>query len=190
MALSRSLLAAAAALAVLPATAATTPPGCDARLAASFVVVPGSAGAGSITYHVRLTNHDAPCRISGRPGLRLLDGHGHPLPTHVVPDHIGTGTAALITIRRGHSAVANARFSPDIPGPGEGNPCEKTAHRIKVALPSPAHGTVVGPVRPPTAVCEHGRMVLGLLHGGWGCRSTHRDELCSVCEHKSSRRLA
>jgi hypothetical protein len=166
MAPSRVLWAAAAALAVLPATAATTPAGCGARLAASFVAVPGSAGAGSITYHVKLTNHDAPCRVSGRPGLRLLDAHGDKLPTHVVPDHVGTGTAALITIRRGHSAVADARFSPDIPGPNEGNPCEKTARMIRVTLPSPAHGTVTGPVKPATAVCEHGRIVLGLLHGG------------------------
>jgi hypothetical protein len=166
MLIRRALLVAVVAVAALPAAATTAPAGCGDTLAASFVVVPGSAGAGSISYHVKLTNHHAPCTVSGRPGLRLLDVHGDPLPTRVVPDHIGTGTAALVTIHHGRSAIATARFSPDIPGSGEGNPCEKKAYEVRVRLPSPAHGYVTGPVKPPTPVCEHGRIVLGLLHGG------------------------
>ena len=164
----RSLIAVSAVvlLAAIPASAGITP-GCKAwQLTASFKEIPGSAGAGSISYAVRLRNHGGACRISGRPGLVLLGKHGRPLPTQTVPDHPGTGTAALITIGKNHVARADARFSPDIPGPDEGNPCEPTAYTIRVMLLSPASGTVRGPIHPPTAVCEHGRLVLGLLHRG------------------------
>lgn len=168
--MTRFLTCAAVLAAVLvQATAgpASTAPGCTARqIHASFDYVPGSAAAGHVTYIVKLVNRGTPCTISGRPGLRLYDGRGRPLPTHAFPDHPGTGTAVLVTIRTGHSARANARFSPDVPGPGEGNPCERAAVHVHVTLPSPAQGAVIGPVKPRTPVCEHGRIVLGLLHGG------------------------
>ena len=164
----RSLIAVAAVVlvAAIPAAAGTAP-GCKAwQLSALFREIPGSAGAGSISYAVRLRNHAGACTISGRPGLVLLGRHGRPLPTQTVPDHPGTGTAVLVTIRKHHVARADARFSPDIAGPDEGNPCEPTAYTIRVTLPSPASGTVRGPIHPATAVCQRGRLVLGLLHGG------------------------
>jgi len=131
-----------------------------------MAVIHGSAGAGHISYAVSLVNQGShACTVSGRPGLALLDGDHNPLPTHVVADHPGTGTAALITIAHEHRAISVAHFSPDIPGEGEGTPCEKKAHYIRVTVPSPGHGTLVGPVLPATPVCEHGRIVLGLLHG-------------------------
>lgn len=151
---------------VLPAASGATA-GCTApQLHGRFALLQGSAGAGSVSYVLRLKNVGAAaCTISGRPALQLLDAHGRRLPTHIVPDRRGTGTAVLVTVRPGHRAVVTARFSPDIPGTGEGNPCEPTAHAVRVTLPSPAHGTLVAPVAPATPVCEHGRLVLGLLHG-------------------------
>ena len=73
-----------------------------AGLRAAFRVVQGSAGAGSITYTVRLTNRGArACAVSGRPGLRLL----------------GAGGAALPDARRSPWPVS-ARTSP-----GAASPC-------------------------------------------------------------------
>ena len=150
--------------------AGATPAGCSAaHLTARMAVIHGSAGAGGISYAVSLVNQGShACPVSGRPGLQLLDHDQHALPTHVVADHPGTGTAALITIGHEHRAIAVARFSPDIPGEGEGNPCEKKAWFVRVTVPSPGHGTLVGHVLPATPVCEHGRIVLGLLHAGSG----------------------
>jgi hypothetical protein len=136
-------------------------------LRAAFRVVAGSAGAGGITYTVRLTNRGAhACAVSGRPGLRLLDARGAALPTAVAPDRPGTGAAALIVLRHGRTAIALARFSPDIPGRGEPvrGRCEPVARRVRVSLASPGSGSLTGAVSPPTSVCEHGRISEGLLH--------------------------
>ena len=66
----------------------------------------------------------------------------------------------LVTLAPGRSAAATLRFSPDVPGPGESTsgPCEQTAHTVRVTLASPGHGSLSGPISPPTAVCEHGSM--------------------------------
>jgi hypothetical protein len=135
-------------------------------LRAAFRVVVGSPGAGSISYTVRLTNRGAhTCTVSGRPGLRLLDRRGRPLPTSVVPDHPSTGTAALIRLRPKRTAIALARFGR-IAGSGEpqNGPCEPTAYRVRVTLAAPGSGSVVGPVSPPTPICQRGRITEGLLH--------------------------
>jgi hypothetical protein len=166
---SRATLAAAGvAMLAAPAGSDALSGACTpSRLTAAMTVVRGSAGAGQISYNVRLKNHSSgACTVSGRPVLRLLDAHGHGLPTKVVPDRPGTGTAALIRLAHGASAVALARFSPDVPGQGESGsgPCEKTAYSVRITLASPGHGSLVGKVRPATPVCEHGRIVLGLLH--------------------------
>ncbi|MEA2156534.1 MAG: hypothetical protein QOE11_2674 [Solirubrobacteraceae bacterium] len=170
---SRTLRAAALGLLVAMSGAgavagATQPAPCSAGgLRAAFRVVAGSAGAGSITYTVRLTNRRArACVVSGRPGLRLLGAHGAALPTAVAPDRPGTGAAALIAVGHGRTAIALARFSPDIPGRGEPakGRCEHVAHRVRVSLASPGSGSLTGAVSPPTPVCDHGRIAEGLLH--------------------------
>ena len=157
-----------AAVAAAPAAAPSAVVPCrPVDLRAAFRVVTGSAGAGSISYAVRLTNRGArACVVSGRPGLRLLGRDGARLPTAVVADRPGTGAAALIRIAPARTAIALARLSPDIPGTGEPTRgrCEPTAYRLRVSLASPGTGTVAGPVRPPTPVCEHGRIAEGLLH--------------------------
>ena len=74
------------------------------------------------------------------------------------------GTAVRVVLRPGAAAVATARFSPDVPGTGEptDRQCEPTAVRARVVAP-PGTGTTVVPLRPPTPVCEHGRLQLSLL---------------------------
>ena len=137
-------------------------------LSGSFSAVPGSAGAGSISYTLRLRNRSLhECFVSGLPGLQLLGRAGRPLPTHVRAAHPGQLTAVRVLLRPGSFAAATARFSPDVPGPGEpvDRPCEQAAYRVRIT-PPPGGGTLVVPVRPPTAVCEHGQMTLSAVVAG------------------------
>jgi hypothetical protein len=120
-----------------------------AGLHGSFSVVPGSAGAGNIVYALRLRNEGAtPCSV---PTPRLLGKSGAPLPTHV--------SWRSTVIRPGGHATATARFSPDVPGVGEqvSGPCEPVAHSLRL-------GPAVVPIRPPTRVCEHGRLSFRPFH--------------------------
>ena len=161
-------VAAAGAVAVFAASgAASGAPGACApsSLAAKMTVIRGSAGAGNIEYRVLLRNTgSSACSVSGHPVLRLLGAKGAPLPTHVTPVPPGV-TAALIGLAPGHSASATLRFSPDVPGTGEQSigQCEPTAHRVRITLASPGHGTLSAPILPPTPVCEHGGMTETLL---------------------------
>ncbi len=144
-------------------TAPTAPPCSGRDLGGSFKVVRGSAGAGQITYALRLTNTSpAACWVSGIPQLRLLGAKGGPLPTTVSAAQPGQATAAKIVLRPGRSARADARFSPDVPGPGEQQigRCEPTARRLRVTV---GGGSLTVPVSPPTPVCEHGALRMSLL---------------------------
>jgi hypothetical protein len=130
------------------------------QLAGSFAAVPGSAGAGNISYALRLRNTStASCSVTGLPQGRLLGQHGGALPTQIRAAFPGALSAVLVTLRPGQSARATARFSPDVPGVGEQAPgtCEPTAHRLRVA--ARGGGTTTVKVLPPTAVCEHGRLL-------------------------------
>jgi hypothetical protein len=138
-------------------------------LAATFSVVPGSAGAGNIVYLLRVRNHSgASCFVSGPPRLVLLGRHGRPLPTRPHPWNPGALTAVRVVLRPGGWASASARFSPDVPGPGEpvsGRNCELPAAHVRVT-PLPGGGTTLAPVLPPTPVCEHGGMELSVFAAG------------------------
>ena len=172
MATRLQLAVAAAALAALllagGGPAAPVSPCTGAMLGGTFSTIYGSAGAGSISYALRLRNrsHQA-CFVSGLAGLRLLDRAGRPLPTHVEPAFRQGLTAVRVVLAPGRAAKATARFSPDVPGPGEQGtgPCERTAYRIRVT-PPPGGGTLIAPVTPPTPVCEHGAIVLSALSRG------------------------
>lgn len=146
-------------------TVTTTQPAPEAAactgddLSGSFDVQVGSAGAGQITYTLRLTNSSAAtCFVSGFPELQLLDAQGAALPTHAAPE---PGAAALrVRLQPGASTSFDARFSPDIPGTGEqqSGTCEATASTVRV---TPAGGgTLDAPIAPPTPVCEHGAIRL------------------------------
>jgi hypothetical protein len=164
-------LALAAALAAAAATAAHAAPATSlpcrgADLAGTFTHIPNSEGAGQTSYRLRLRNTSTrACFVSGIPSLRLLGRRGRALPTHVRPARPGIATAVRVDLAPGAAATATARFSPDVPGPGEptaGRSCERPAYRVRVT-PPPGGGTLLAPVRPPTPVCEHGSMELSLL---------------------------
>ena len=146
-----------------PAPAAT--PACTgSSLAGTFAGIPGSAGAGNISYRLTATNtSNAACFVSGLPQLQLLDAQGGALPTSVTAAQPGRATAAKIVLQPSASATSDARFSPDVPGVGEGQagqPCEPVAHQLQVT--ATGGGTFVVPITPPTSVCEHGSLRLTL----------------------------
>jgi hypothetical protein len=134
----------------------------------SFTAVPGSAGAGNIVYVLTLQNvSQVSCTLTGLPKVRLVDRRHKPLPTHATAAHPGQLTAILVHVAPGSWASASARFSPDVPGPGEpvaGMGCERPATALRVM--APAGGTVLVPMRPVTPVCEHGGMSFSAyVHG-------------------------
>jgi hypothetical protein len=142
-------------------------PACGgAQLSGTFAVIPGSAGAGNIVYSLRLRLRSGrTCFVSGVPRLRLLDRLRRPLPTKVTPAFRPGLTAVRVPLRLGQAAKASARFSPDVPGPGEPvtrTGCEPRSHYVRVT-PSPGGGTFVAPVRPPTPVCERGSLSVSAL---------------------------
>jgi hypothetical protein len=158
-----------AALAMLGASGASAttgpPPPCEGQdLTGSFRVVPGSAGAGNIVYSLRLRNAShGICFVTGIPRVVLLDRHGTALPTQASPSFPGALTAIMVRLAPGKSAKATARFSPDVPGPGErvNGPCEPTAYKLRVS--PTGGGSLIAPIAPPTAVCEHGAMTFSAL---------------------------
>ena len=132
----------------LRAEAARVTPCVASQLTGNFREVPGSPAAGSVTYALRLRNKS-----------------GKALPTKESPAAPGAGTAILDTLKPGSSAWASARFSPDVPGPGEpttSRTCEPTAYLLRVAEPT-LDSAIVVPVAPPTPVCEHGALKVSLL---------------------------
>jgi hypothetical protein len=143
-------------LVVLAAPAGSQASGCTG-LSGSFSVVRGSAGAGNVVYALRLHNKGSQaCLLRGLPQLRLLGTRGRQLPTSVSADPRYKPVPFLL--RPGRTATAQARFSPDVPGKGEqaAKACEPVARTARVV----AGGTsVIVPVRPPTRVCSHGRLV-------------------------------
>jgi hypothetical protein len=131
------------------------------QLTGVFKVEPGSAGAGNIVYRLVVTNTSkTTCTLTGLPLVRLFGKTGKALPTHVVPVFRPGLTAVLVRLAPGHSAHATARFSPDVPGPGEGGrrQCEPKAFSVHVT--GRTGGTAKVPVKPATPVCEHGQLQL------------------------------
>jgi hypothetical protein len=155
------ILALATGVAAATASAAPRVVWCDgAQLKASFTVVRGSAGAGNIVYRLVVTNvSGASCRLTGLPKVTLLRKNKAKQPTHVIAAHPNMLTSVLVTLKRGASAKADARFSPDVPGPGEGKPgapCDPRSYWLRVS--APGGGSTLAPIKPPTPVCEHGQL--------------------------------
>jgi uncharacterized protein DUF4232 len=130
------------------------------QLSGTFKVVPNSPGAGNIVYKLTLTNHSSKtCAVTGLPMVRLVGRTGKLLPTHVVPAFRGGLTAVLVRLSPGGSAKASARFSPDVPGPGEpvaGPRCEPVSYSMRVT--ARGGGVTKVAIKPPTPVCEHGQL--------------------------------
>jgi hypothetical protein len=132
-----------------------------AQLKGTFNVVRGSAGAGNITYKLVLKNvSNRMCTLTGLPAGRLLGKTGKPLPTHVRAANPGMLTAILVRLAPGKTTFATARFSPDVPGPGEptaGTKCEPTSWWFRVL--GQGGGTTKVKLGPPRPVCEHGQLL-------------------------------
>jgi hypothetical protein len=129
------------------------------QLAGRFAVVYGSAGAGNIVYKLTLKNTSAAtCAVTGLPQGLLLGKTKAKLATHVRAARPNQLTAILVTLAPGASTFATARFSPDVPGTGEGTigQCEPKAYWFRVRAPGGGSTTVK--VLPPTPVCEHGAL--------------------------------
>jgi hypothetical protein len=128
-----------------------------AQLSGTFAVVPGSGGAGQISYALTLTNTSASvCLLFGVPQVQLLGTTGLPLPTHVRP---ATGSGLVgVTLQPGSSTSVQARFSPSVPGTGDSTsgPCQPKAYTLRFT--PGGGGTVTAPINPPTSVCERGTL--------------------------------
>jgi hypothetical protein len=145
------------------ASEAAAPPCNGADLTGTFNVEPGSAGAGQISYILRLENTSAhTCFVSGLPKALLIDEQGGALPTNVQPARPGAATAAKIILKPQEAAVATARFSPDVPGGSEqtDGPCEPRAFTFHLTI---GDGTLDAPIRPPTPVCERGTLFFSVF---------------------------
>jgi|tagenome__1003787_1003787.scaffolds.fasta_scaffold20304286_2 hypothetical protein len=143
------------------ATASPSAASCTgAQLAGTFKEIPGGAGAGNVVYALVLRNASkARCEVTGLPQGRLLDKAGKALPTHVIAAFKGALAAPLVRLSPGAATRATARFSPDVPGPGEpvaGRRCERTAYWFRVI--AQGGGTTKVKLAPATPVCEHGQL--------------------------------
>jgi hypothetical protein len=136
-------------------------------LTGRFAVIPGSAGAGNIVYALRLTNRSTTaCAVTGTPIVSLRGKTGKRLPTRIRPAHPGAQTAVLVTLAPGRRTKATARFTPDVPGPGEptSKQCEPKAFRLVVQ--ANGGGTTNVPIAPPTPVCVHGTLTFSVYTVG------------------------
>jgi len=110
-----------------------------------------------VSYTLTITNQaQTACALAAPEPLRLLSKTGKPLPTHA---STSPGGHYALTLAGGQWAQADSRFSPDVSGPGEGNPCAPTAHRLRIAIGS---GHVLAPMD-PTPVCGHGQIAFARL---------------------------
>ena len=128
-------------------------------LQGSFDVIPGSAGAGQISYRLTLTNTGGtPCLVAGIPQVQLLGTTGGALPTSTSAEPPAPANPPKISLQHGQSATADARFSPDVNGTGDNAPgqCQPTATVLRVTVPG--GGTLDAPIQPPTPVCERGSL--------------------------------
>ena len=129
------------------------------QLNGGFAVVRGSAGAGNIVYKLTLKNVSSTmCTLTGLPQGQLLGKTGAKLPTHIHAANPGALAAILVRLVPGDTTYATARFSPDVPGPGEqtSGRCEPLAYKLRVN--GQGGGTITTTLAPPTSVCEHGAL--------------------------------
>ena len=140
-------------------TTAASAPCAAGSLQGTFDVVPGSPGAGQISYTLTLTNTGAtPCYVLGIPQVQLLGTTGTALPTAPSAEPPAPANPPKISLQHGKSANSEARFSPDVNGTGDntGGQCQPTATVLRVT--APGGGTLDAPIQPPTPVCERGSL--------------------------------
>jgi hypothetical protein len=125
-------------------------------LAATFSVIPNSAGAGQIVYVLTVKNTSpGPCSVRGIPQGTLLGATGTALRTNVKASGPAGGQVVLPP---GASATAQARFSPDIAGQGDSQSgaCQPQAHTFQ--LTAAGGGVTEAAIKPPTSVCQQGTL--------------------------------
>jgi hypothetical protein len=140
-------------------TTAASAPCAAGSLQGSFDVVPGSPGAGQISYKLTLTNTGAtPCYVSGIPQVQLLGTTGGALATSASAEPPAPASPPKVSLQHGGTAVAEARFSPDVNGTGDSTTgqCQPTATVLRVT--AQGGGTLDAPIQPPTPVCEQGSL--------------------------------
>jgi uncharacterized protein DUF4232 len=138
-------------------SASSAKPCTGGQLAGTFILVPGSAGAGQIVYALTLKNtSSSPCSVHGIPNGTLLGVTGAALPTRTTAG--GAGRTKRVVLQPGASAVAQARFSATVPGQGDSQSgtCQPTAHTLQVT--TTGGGVTDAAIRPPTSVCEQGTL--------------------------------
>ena len=138
---------------------ASSKPCSGTQLAATFNLIPGSAGAGQIAYVLTVKNSSrSVCSLHGSPAGMLLGSNGAALPTHVKATG---GGGRRILLPPGASATAQARFSPDVPGTGDSQTgtCQPQAHTFQ--LSAEGGGVTEAAIKPPTSVCEQGTLHFG-----------------------------
>jgi Protein of unknown function (DUF4232) len=142
----------------------STPTACTGdAMTGTFAEIPGSPGAGQISYRLRVKNASpVACFVSGLPNVQLLAAGGSDVPTNVQAAQPGTATAARIVLPPGSSASADARFSPDVNGVGDqtNGQCQPKATTLRVAL---GGAPLDAPITPPTSVCEQGSLHFSLF---------------------------
>lgn len=127
-------------------------------MSGTFEVIPGSAGAGQISYRLTVTNTSpVACYVSGLPQVQLIGANGADLPTQVVPEQPGAAAAAKIVLQPNASAFADARFSPDVNGTGDSTTgqCQPKSVTARVAF---GGAPLDVDVKPATPVCEQGQL--------------------------------
>ena len=127
-------------------------------MSGTFNVIPGSAGAGQISYRLTVTNTSpVACYVSGLPQVQLIGATGADLPTSVIPEQPGAGTAAKIVIQPNASAFAEARFSPDVNGTGDSQTgqCQPKSVTLRASFGGAPLDVAV---KPATPVCEQGQL--------------------------------
>jgi len=125
-------------------------------LAATFAVIPNSAGAGQIAYALTVKNTSAgACTVQGIPKGTLLTANGTALLTHI---KASGGAGKPVVLPLGASATAQARFSPDIAGEGDSQSgaCQPQAHTFEVT--AEGGGVTEAAIKPPTSVCVQGTL--------------------------------
>jgi hypothetical protein len=138
-------------------SATSAKPCLGTQLKGAFDEVPNSAGAGQIAYALRVKNvSQSPCSVHGIPNGTLLGASGTTLPTHV--QAAGAAGKRRIVLPPGASAMAQARFSPDVAGDGDSQSgaCQPVAHTLQVT--ADGGGVTEAPITPPTSVCQQGTL--------------------------------
>jgi hypothetical protein len=135
----------------------STKPCTGTQLAATFTLIPNSAGAGQIAYALNMKNSsDSSCSVRGVPNGTLLAANGTGLPTAVRAsgDH-----GRQVVLPPGASATARARFSPDVASEGDSQSgdCQPQAHTFELVTPG-SGGVTEAPIKPPTSVCQRGTL--------------------------------